>query len=940
MMEQMKFRDKSLTIGERIKDLLERLTDDEKIDMLSSCQKGVERLGISTWHIGCEAARGFVSKDPEEISTVFPQPIGMASTFDKELMRKIGEVAGDETRYYYSKDPTGRLMLWGPTVDMERNPLWGRTEEGYGEDPCLAGEMSAEYTAGLAGSYRLDEDTGKDIRDCRTDEKGVLLKTVPTLKHFCANNNERGRMSGNSNVTVKLLLDYYYRAFKPALTEGGAHSLMTAYNKIGGVPGDMNPDVQKIAKDQWKMDFAVSDGGAFTQNVLEHRFTETHSEALALCIKNGTDTMTDNSEAVSAAAKDALEKGLITIADIDKALENVFIARFRLGEFDDSHRYSDIKVLPDSEYARSVNKRAAYEQMCLLKNNGILPLRGKKKILVSGPIADENYRDWYTGVSSYKVSVKNAFESRLADGDLIFDNGYDIVSVRSKLNGKYMSVGDSGLITFSADKITDRELFELHKWSKSVINFKSVYNKKYIAENGAYYASSETPYDWFIKEWLRPSEYGEYIYFESWHNDSVYVSENGEMKTRGSCRPSDDRLFSVEIISDGTKRIKALSDKSDIVIYCGGNHPMQVARECYDRDTLSLPCHQHKQLMSIPREKLIFMLISSYPYSITEESGYASAVLYSSHCGAELGNAVYDTVFGRNNPAARCPLTWYSSDCEIPDIRNYDIVSSKATYMYYDGKPLFPFGYGLSYSSFEYSELSVESGEKTLTARVKVKNTSSTDGDEVVQIYFRCVHEPKRILKLCGFSRISAAANETKEAVITIPLERIESFNTVTLQMTVLSGNYTFMAGASSKDIRLSQTVYIEGTECGERITGSVIYAYSFDKSQGGELDFSKEMNDRYVKFSDWGGALTFENCRFKNAKSFRILAAAPAAPAQIEIFQKESEEIICSACVPSCVSESAFTELTIPVDMQPSDGTVEIRLRGMISVYCFTALE
>ena len=342
--------------------MLGRLTVDEKINMLSSVQCEVPRLGVGKWTIGCEAARGFVSKDPNEVSTVFPQPIGMASTFDKELMRKIGEIAGDETRHYYKQDPTGRLMLWGPTVDMERNPLWGRTEEAYGEDPCLAGEMSKEYTIGLAGAAHSEEPADKDIRDCRTDESGVLLKTLPTLKHFCANNNEKDRMCGNSDVTVKLLHEYYYRAFKPALTEGGAHAVMAAYNKIGGVPGDMNPDMQHVLKDEWKMDLAVSDGGAFSQNYLEHCYTNSHAESLALCIKNGTDTMTDDGRMVAAAARDALNKGLISENDINKAVGNVLLGRFRLGEFDDRHKYSDTDTFPDSEYARTINRQAAYEQ--------------------------------------------------------------------------------------------------------------------------------------------------------------------------------------------------------------------------------------------------------------------------------------------------------------------------------------------------------------------------------------------------------------------------------------------------------------------------------------------------------------------------------------------------------------------------------------------------
>ena len=944
-MEYMKFRDKSLTIGERIDDLLDRLTVDEKINMLSSVQCEVPRLGVGKWAIGCEAARGFVSKDPNEVSTVFPQPIGMASTFDKELMRKIGEIAGDETRHYYNQDPTGRLMLWGPTVDMERNPLWGRTEEAYGEDPCLAGEMSKEYTIGLAGAAHSEEPADKDIRDCRTDESGVLLKTLPTLKHFCANNNEKDRMCGNSDVTVKLLHEYYYRAFKPALTEGGAHAVMAAYNKIGGVPGDMNPDMQHVLKDEWKMDLAVSDGGAFSQNYLEHGYTNSHAESLALCIKNGTDTMTDDGRMVAAAARDALNKGLISENDINKAVGNVLLGRFRLGEFDDSHKYSDTDTLPDSEYARTINRQAAYKQMCLLKNNGILPLTDKKipvseekrKILIAGPIADENYRDWYTGVASYAISVRKAFEMHFDKEALSFDNGYDYVAVKSKANGKYMSVGDDGKISFSADKITERELFELHKWDKSVYNFKSLFNGKYVTENGTYSASSETPYAWFIKEWFKPHEYGGYVYFESWHDDSVYVNENGELAVKPACRPSDNRLFTVETVSRGTERLHALAHKSDIVIYCAGNHPMQVARECYDRETLALPSHQYEQIMSLPSEKLVLMLISSYPYAIVSESKHASAVLYSSHCGAELGNAVYATIFGENNPAARCPITWYRSEHELPDIKEYDIITSRSTYMYYDGEPLYPFGFGLSYSSFEYSDLTVNALDDCIKISVNVKNTSDTDGDEVVQIYFSADTAPERISKLCGFERVTVKAGETAKFSLEIPKERLEAYSTVNGRMEVFSGKYTFMAGASSKDIRCTADVMISGTEDSFRKYGETVFCKNNDKIFRGSLGFSKVKNDWYIKFGDWGGNVSFESCQFDDADHMIVYASAPCSPARIEIICGRS--CIGSAEIPPSASWDDFHEIKIPLEKTP-DSTVEFNLQGMSAVYSFKATK
>jgi beta-glucosidase len=262
----MKFRDNNYTPEERLSDLLERLTLDEKVHMLSTHQYAVPRLGIGEWFVGCEVARGFVSKNPEEISTVFPQPIGLASTFDPELMERLGEIAGDEARYYYQKDKKGRLMLWGPTVDPERDPRWGRTEEAYGEDPYLIGEMTKAYTKGMAG------------------DDPYYLKTIPTLKHFCANNNEAGRINCSADVSMRTLNEYYYEAFRIPITEGGAHSIMCAYNELAGVPACMNPDLEKKVKDEWGLDFIVTDGADFSQNVLAHHSHNKHSEALAAAI--------------------------------------------------------------------------------------------------------------------------------------------------------------------------------------------------------------------------------------------------------------------------------------------------------------------------------------------------------------------------------------------------------------------------------------------------------------------------------------------------------------------------------------------------------------------------------------------------------------------------------------------------------------------------------
>ena len=919
-MKNYPFRDSSLPVSERLADLLSRLTVSEKANMLSSHMAAVPRLGISEWFVGTEAARGYVGRTDEEISTVFPQPIGMASMFDPELMYKLGEITGNEARFYYQKKHNSALMLWGPTVDMERDPRWGRTEEAYGEDPFLTGEMTKAYTKGMAG------------------EDEFYLKTVPTLKHFCADNNEKDRGTCSANVEPRTLHEYYYKAFKPAITEGGAHSIMAAYNELSGVPAVMNPDIQDLLKDQWGLDFVVTDGGDFSQNHLAHKNVSTHAEALALCIKNGADSMTDPEDMVYEAAMEALRRGLISEADIDKAVGNVLYGRFRLGEFDDDHPYKDMNVTVDSEESRAVNREAAMKQICLLKNDGLLPLKKGTKIAVIGPLGDENYCDWYTGRASYAVSVKDGIEAEFGAENVSFDNGYDHVSIKACKNGKYLSVSEDGSIRAEAASAGDKETFEMHDWDFGSINFKSAANGLYVTESGTYKASSKTPYEWFIREWFKPTVYEGKYSFRSWHDWAmdIYVKDSGELAVRRAARMTTDKQFEIETVSSGTERAKKLASESDVVILCVGNHPMQVARECYDRPDIVLPEHQRKLIKAVreANPNTVLLIVSSYPYALCGEEKLLPAIMYSSHAGAELGTAAAASLSGRNNPAARCPMTWYSSVHELPDIKDYDIISNKVTYMYYEGEPLFPFGHGLSYSEFRYSNFTVSQHGNTVKASVTVENISDTDGDEVVQIYFRMnaprVKRPLR--QLCGFRRIHIKAGETATAEFDIPLSALEFYDVTREKLCTESGIYTFSAGASCLDIRCTAEVQIAGEEIPPRDMSKPVKAKNYDGKDNIALDFSYDKNDHYVISGDWGGNLVFSSVMMDNYTCAEILCAAPCMRKKFEIYA--DGKLIGSTDIKPSPKKDGFELYKIPLESVSGVMDLRIYLGGQLSVY------
>ncbi len=918
----MIFKDKNYSHEERLADLMSRLTLDEKIHMLSTHHLPVPRLGIGEWYVGCEVARGYVSKDPEEISTVFPQPIGLASTFDPELMERLGEIAGDEARYYHQKKPEGRLMLWGPTVDPERDPRWGRTEEGYGEDPYLIGEMTKAYTKGLAGDHPY------------------YYKTVPTLKHFCANNNEENRVNCSADVSMRTLHEYYYEAFRVPITEGGAHSIMCAYNEIAGIPACMNPDLERLVKDEWGLDFIVTDGADFSQNVLAHRSHKTHSEALAAALRAGTDVMTDDAEMVAQAAYRGLEKGIVTENDIYNAVSRSLAARMRLGQFDDEHPYKDMKVEPDSESSRLLNRRAAMEQVCLLKNDGLLPLKKSGTVAVIGPVADENYRDWYTGVASYGISIRKGIEKAFGTENVYFDNGYDIAAVRSCRNGKYLSVGEDNVVRAVAQEIGVSEKFEYHDWDFGSLNFKSCKNGKYMIEdNSCYKAISDTPYEWFIKEWLKPTQLPDgtwrYKAWFDWDMD-IAVAENDVLSVVPASRPSEDRRFERIIVESGIERAAALAAKTDTAVVVLGNHPMQVARECYDRKSLSLPTHQQELISAVRKANpnTVLVIAASYPFSICEEQETLPAILYTTHAGAELGTAVAATLTGENNPAARCPITWYTSEHELPDIMEYDIIANDSTYLYYTGKPLYAFGHGMSYSSFEYSNMNIEQQSDRIICTVDVENTTDRDGDEVVQIYFRqntpSVKRP--IKQLCGFKRVNIKAHERVLVKIEIPFRALEFYDVSREKRVLEMGGYTFMAGAASDDIRLICNAEIEGETIPPRDLGRMTLLKNYDAFRNAKMDFSKLMNDWYMISGDWGGNLILKNADFKDFTAVEIMAAAPCNAAGIEIYA--DEKLLGKARIKPSESFDAFASYIIPIERFSGIADLKIELKGMVSIY------
>lgn len=895
MENKYKFRDSSLSFDERVKDLLSRLTIEEKAGLMSSHMAAVPRLDIGEWHVGAEVARGYVSRNPDEPTTVFPQPIGLSGTFDAELMEKAGLAAGKEARVLNKRHPSGHLMLWGPTVDLCRNPLWGRNEEGYGEDPFLTGEMSAAYTKGLA------------------DRHGEYYQSIPTLKHFCANNTENERGTASSDVEPRTLNEYYYAAFERPITCGGAYSIMAAYNELSGVPAVINPDIQNVLKDKWGLGFVVTDGGDFSQNVVFHGYSTSHAETIALAIKNGTDVMTDCEDVVEAAVFEALNSGLVSEKDIDKALYNSMLARFRLGEFDEKHPFSDIdESVLDCDEHKKLNHRAALEQTVLLKNDGILPLDTNKSVAVIGLNGNCNLMDWYTGYSSYNTTILDGISGKFAGA--MYDNGCDHVVIKSVMTGKYLGVADDDTVSAIYEKDDPRALFEKAEYGHDETTYRSLYNNRYITESSCK-CDSESTYRWYSQEIIKPQQHGDKVLYRTYFGKALGVDESGKLTLVKQFGLSDNKIFSEEIISDGIRRAAKLAEKADYAIVCIGNDPMIVAREMYDRKTLALPAHDSILARAVydANNNCVLALVSSYPFAICEEQEYMPAIIYTTHAGPELGNAFAKVIGGEYSPAGRLAQTWYKSEYELAPIESYDIIENEMTYLYYKGKPLYPFGYGLSYAKFEYSDFDVRENGDVISVSLDVANVSETDSDEVVQIYFR-MEDPsvKRPLKqLTAFTRVHIEGGQTQHVMFDISKSELRFYDVSRERFTIEQGRYTFMAGASSEDIRLTKTIDASGEKIPPRELCKGIPAKNYDGKYNTKMQYSKKLEMHYML----GGGLIYNNCVLGDATNIEIVCGSRVNGGKITV--KYGGKTLCEAEVKPTVDITRFDTVTVKLDVE-----------------------
>jgi beta-glucosidase len=691
------FEDPNLPIEDRVNNIISLMTLEEKISCLST-DPNVGRLGIKgSRHI--EGLHGVALGGPggwgrgnPVPTTQFPQAIGMAETWDTDIIKQAGEIEGYEARYIFQKYHRGALVVRAPNADLGRDPRWGRTEECYGEDPYFNGTLVVAFVKGLQG------------------DNPKYWQTAALMKHFLANSNENDRGKSSSNFNERLLREYYSVPFRMGVVEGGSRAYMAAYNAYNGIPCTVHPILKDITVKEWGLDGIIcTDAGAYKNLVTKHRYYLEMDIAAAACIKAGISQFLDK---YRDGINEALKNKLLTEADIDNCVKGNFRVMIRLGLLDvpDNNPYAKIGINETeapwlSEKHKQFARLITQKSIVLLKNtNNLLPLDKDKlkSVAVIGPRADEVLLDWYSGTPPYTVSPFEGIKNKLAGR----------ATVR-------LAVDDT---------------------NNAAVN---------------------------------------------------------------------------------------LAKESDIVIVCVGNHTTCDAnfgncpnpgegKEAVDRKAITLSQEELIKKVYRANPNTVVVLISSFPYAITWTQHNVPAIVHMTHNSQELGNALADVLFGDYNPAGRLVQTWPRSLDQLPPMMDYDIRDGR-TYMYFKGEPLYPFGYGLSYTTFKYTNLRTssdsipETGE--IIVSVDIQNTGSLAGDEVVQMYVRHLgSEVQRPLKeLKGFRRITLQPNETKTVQIPLKAESLAYWNTDAQRFVVERDKIKIMLGGSSAQTKIEKTVSVVG---------------------------------------------------------------------------------------------------------------------------------
>ena len=821
------YKDEKAPMHERIMDLLSRLTVEEKISLLRATSPGISRLDIPKYYHGNEALHGVVR--PGRF-TVFPQAIGLAATWNPELQLQVATVISDEARARWNELDQGReqksqfsdlLTFWSPTVNMARDPRWGRTPETYGEDPYLSGIMGTAFVKGLQG----DDDR--------------YLKIVSTPKHFAANNEEHNRFVCNPQISEKQLREYYLPAFEACVKDGKSASIMSAYNALNDVPCTLNAWLlTKVLRKDWGFKgYVVSDCGGPSLLVNAHKYVKTKEAAAALSIKAGLD-LECGDDVYDQPLLSAYRQYMVTDADIDSAAYRVLRARMELGLFDSGEQNPYTKISPaviGSAEHQEVALNAARECIVLLKNQKkMLPLNARKvkSIAVVGINAGSSEFGDYSGLPVIApISVLQGIKDRVGD-----DVKVVYAPWKSAVDGMELIQGASFPEGLKAEYFDNTKLQGTPKVRKEEwINFEPANQAP-----DPFLPKSPLSVRWTGK--LRPTVTGQYtlsftsddgcrlsidgkMLIDAWPGHAVrtdtatiYLEAGKDYQLKAEYY--DNRDYAIAKLQWRVPQVgkvtrldlygeagKAVRECETVVAVLGINKSIE--REGQDRYDIQLPADQQEFLQEIYKvnPNIVVVLVAGSSMAIGWMDQHIPAIIDAWYPGEQGGTAIAEVLFGDYNPAGRLPLTFYNSIEDLPDFDDYNVKNNR-TYMYFEGKPLYAFGYGLSYTKFDYRNLNIKQDTQNVTLNFSIKNSGKYNGDEVAQVYVKFpdqgIKTPLKQLK--GFKRVHIKKGATEQISIEIPKEELRLWDDQKKQFYTPSGTYHFMVGKSSDNICLQKT--------------------------------------------------------------------------------------------------------------------------------------
>lgn len=850
--------DTSRNFEARAADLVSRMTLEEKAAQMQNAAPAIERLGVPAYDWWNEALHGVARAGG---ATVFPQAIGMAATFDIPLMDAVSSAISDEARAkhhrFAARGERGRyqgLTFWSPNINIFRDPRWGRGQETYGEDPYLTARMGVSFVRGLQG------------------DDPVYRKLDATAKHFAVHSGpEADRHHFDARPTKRDLYETYLPAFQALVQEADVDAVMGAYNRVYGESASASQFLLRdtLRKDWGFKGYVMSDCWAVDDIWKNHKIVATVEEATALAVRNGTEL--ECGQSYGAALPVAVRKGLITEAEIDDALTRLMAARFRLGMFDPPERVRWARIpysVNQSPEHDALARRAAQQSIVLLKNDGVLPLsKAVKRIAVIGPTADDTMAllGNYYGTPAAPVTILQGIRQAAPQAEVLYARGADLVDGRDDptamplIEPQYLrpSAGSSerGL---RGEYFRNRDLSGkpalVRVDPQIVFNWDRGSPTDNLQARGEASSEEAVPSDNFSIRWsgqLLPPVSGKYelqaaandgfrlyldgkLVLDHWRNEDRLSASSASVELQAE-RTYDLKLEYFDAERDAGVRLAwvrpgavapleeavGIARQAEVVVFVGGltgdveGEEMKVNYPGFaggDRTDLRLPASQQKLLEALQQtgKPVVMVLTTGSALAVDWAQQHLPAILLAWYPGQRGGTAVADALFGDTNPAGRLPVTFYKADEKLPAFDDYAMQGR--TYRYFDGKALYPFGHGLSYTRFAYSDLMLDNPQATpaqpVRVTVKVRNAGDRAGEEVVQMYLKPKHADRdRARKdLRGFQRIALQPGEERSVSFSFtPTTDMRVYDEKTDAYSVDPGLYEVEIGASSADIRLTR---------------------------------------------------------------------------------------------------------------------------------------